>query len=305
MDYTFHQLRVFLRVVEFKSVSKAAVALHLTQPAVSIQVKKLQDQFDLPLTEIIGKQLYVTDFGNVLAEKCREILAVADEIKNTVSQYKGLITGRLKISVVSTGKYVIPFFVKSFMDMYPGVNISIDVSNRNKVVKDLQENNTDFALVSLIPEGLKLKSIELMDNKLYIVSKNTNENTIQKPKDLENVNLLFRETGSATRSAMETYLKKHKINVKNSMELVSNEAIKQAIYADVGFSLMPLIGLRGALNSNEFKIHELKDLPMTTKWNLVYQSDKKLTPAHEAFVNYLNEKKEELISTNFDWSLEY
>lgn len=305
MNYTLHQLRVFLKVAELKSISKAAVELHLTQPAVSIQVKKLQDQFEVPLTEVVGKQLYITDFGKVLALKCEKIIEVAEEIKSTVSQYKGLVTGKLKISVASTGKYVIPFFVKSFMDMYPGIDISINVSNKTNVVNDLQNNATDFALVSVIPEGIKLKRIELMENKLYFISKNTPENQIETPKDLEKVNLLFRETGSATRAVMEAYLKDHNIQVRNSMELVSNEAIKQSIYADVGFSLMPVIGLRGALRSKELKVHKLKDTPMITKWNLVYLKDKKLTPAHEAFVLYLNEKKEELISKNFDWSLEY
>lgn len=305
MNYTLHQLRVFLKVVELKSITKAAVELNLTQPAVSIQVKKLQDQFEVPLTEIIGKQLYVTEFGDVLSKKCKKIIEVADEIKDTVSQYKGLVTGKLKISVVSTGKYVIPFFVKSFMDMYPGVDISINVSNKNTVVKDLQNNTTDFALVSVLPKEIKLNKIELMDNKLYFVSKNTPNNVVESPKDLEQVNLLYREHGSATRVAMETYFKKHKIQASNSMELVSNEAIKQAIYADVGFSLMPIIGLRVALQTKEIKLHKLKDLPLVTKWNLVYLEDKSLTPAHAAFVSYLNEKKEQLINENFSWTLNY
>ncbi|MGY6650177.1 LysR family transcriptional regulator [Wenyingzhuangia sp. IMCC45574] len=307
MNYTLHQLKVFLKVVELKSISKAAVELHLTQPAVSIQVKKLQDQFEVPLTEVIGKQLHITDFGKILSVKCKKIIEVADEIKSTVSQYKGLLTGKLKISVVSTGKYVIPYMIKSFMDMYPGIDISIDVSNKTSVIKHLQSNTTDFALVSVIPDGLKLKRIELMENKLYFVSKNSaeNENIIKKPKDLEKVNLLFREEGSATRAAMEDYLKRHKIQVLNSMELVSNEAIRQAIYADVGFSLMPIIGLKGGLTTKEVKIHELDDLPIITKWNLVYLEEKKLTPAHEAFVKHLIEKKDELISKNFDWSLAY
>lgn len=305
MNYTLHQLRVFLKVVELKSITKAAAELHLTQPAVSIQVKKLQDQFEVPLTEVIGKQLYITEFGKVLSEKCRKIIDVAEEIKDTVSQYKGLITGKLKISVVSTGKYVIPFFVKSFMDMHPGVAISIDVSNKNTVVKGLQNNETDFALVSVVPEGVKLKKIELMENKLYFISNNRNSNSVKEVKDLEKVNLLYREEGSATRTAMETYLKEHNIEVSNSMELVSNEAIKQAIYADVGFSLMPIIGLRGALQNQEIKVHKLEGLPMVTKWNLVYLSEKKLNPAHLAFVDYLHDKKEELINENFSWSLDY
>ncbi len=305
MNYTLHQLKVFLKVVELKSITKASEALYLTQPAVSIQIKKLQDQFELPLTEVIGKQLYITEFGKVLATKCEKIIEAADEIKDTVSQYKGVVTGKLKISVVSTGKYVIPFFIKPFMDLYPEVEISVNVSNKNRVIKDLQNNATDFALVSIIPEGLKLKKIELMENKLYFASKNTAVNRLQTPKDLEKVNLLFRESGSATRDVMEQYLKEHNVQVKNAMELVSNEAIKQAIYADVGCSLMPIIGLRLALKNKEIKVHKLEGLPMVTKWNLVYLSEKKLTTAHQAFINTIRQKKEELIHEHFNWSLEY
>ena len=305
MNYTLHQLTVFLKVVELKSVSRAAEALYLTQPAVSIQIKKLQDQFELPLTEVLGKKLYITDFGNTLAEKCKKIVETAEEIKHTVDQYKGLITGKLKISVVSTGKYVIPFFLKSFMDQYPGIDISVDVSNRNTVVKDLQRNDTDFALVSVIPKGLKLDKIELMDNKLFLVGNYNEKAKIEKPKDLENVNLLYREEGSATRFAMESYLNENKIQVKNSMELASNEAIKQAVFADLGFSLMPIIGLHGALEHQKVKVFPLEDLPMVTKWNIVSLSDKKVSPAHQAYTNFLLEHKDELVKENFGWISAY
>jgi len=305
MNYTLHQLHVFLKVVDLQSVSRAAEALYLTQPAVSIQIKKLQNQFELPLTEIVGKKIYITDFGNVIAEKCRSIVTTAEEIKMMAADYKGMITGKLKFSVVSTGKYVMPFFLKSFMDTYPGIDISIDVSNRNTVVNDLQKNQTDFALVSVIPKSIKLNKIELMENRLYFMGKNTEENKIEKVKDLEKVNLLFREEGSATRTVMESYLTTHKIQVKNTMELVSNEAIKQAIYADIGFSLMPIIGLRGALNTEEVKIYPLKGLPIVTQWNLVYLSEKKKTPAHQAYEDYLLKNKDKLVQENFEWSLAY
>ncbi len=305
MDYTLHQLKVFLKVAELKSISKAAEALYLTQPAVSIQIKKLQDQFALPLTEVLGKQLYITDFGKVIEEKCKKIIDTTEEIKSTVAEYQGLIVGKLNISVVSTGKYVIPFFLKGFMDTYPGIDISVGVSNRNIVVNDLQNNATDFALVSVIPKGVKLNKIELMENKLFFMGKNTEENNIANLKDLEKVNLLYREKGSATRTAMETYLSKYKITPKNTMELVSNEAIKQAIYADVGFSLMPIIGLRNALQAKEVKIYKLKGLPIVTKWNLVYLENKRQTPAHKAFVAYLEKNKDQLVRENFNWSLSY
>ena len=112
MFYTLHQLQVFLSVYNHKSITKASVELNLTQPAVSIQLKKFQDQFDMPLTEVIGRQLYITDFGEEISKVASRVIAASDEIKSVADKYKGLITGKIKISIVSTGKYVLPFFLR-------------------------------------------------------------------------------------------------------------------------------------------------------------------------------------------------
>jgi len=149
MNYTLHQLKIFLKIAECKSITKAADQLHLTQPAVSIQLKRLQDQFEIPLTEVIGRQLYVTDFGQQILEVSKRVLSEAEVIKTTIDQYKGFLTGKIKISVVSTGKYVIPYFLQAFMEKYPGVEMIIDVSNKNRVVQSLVQNESDFSLVSV------------------------------------------------------------------------------------------------------------------------------------------------------------
>ncbi|WP_422359533.1 LysR family transcriptional regulator [Reichenbachiella sp.] len=303
MHYTLHQLKIFLTVTDFQSITKAAEELHLTQPAISIQLKKLQDQFDIPLTEVIGRQLYITDFGKDIAVRCRRILDEAEGIKHTVDQYKGLLSGSIKISVVSTAKYIIPYFLKPFMDRHPGVQISIDVSNKNKVVEGLVKNETDFSLVSVLPEDIKLNTVELMENRLYLLGNEDFSGKMKSPKDLEKVTLLFREKGSATRNAMQQYLNHHKINVGSSMSLVSNEAIKQTINAGIGFSIVPLIGLRTALKNEKIKIYPLKGLPIITKWNMVYISGKSLTPAQMALVNFIKENKDNLVQEHFNWAL--
>lgn len=304
MHFTLHQLRVFLKIAEHQSVTKAAEELFLTQPAVSLQLKKLQDQFELPLTEVIGRQLYTTDFGKEIAERSRAILEEAEGIKYTIERHKGLLSGKIKISVVSTGKYVIPYFLKPFMDQHPGVDISIDVSNKNKVIDGLINNQSDFSLVSVLPDGLEVEKVELMENRLYLAGSSEFDGQIKKPKDLEEVNLVFREEGSATRNAMQDYLEKHKIKVNKSMELVSNEAVKQAVNAGLGFSIVPLIGLRRALTSDNIRIFPLKDLPITTKWNLIYNKGKKLIPAQEALIEFLEENKKEVANKYFDWALQ-
>ena len=205
---------------------------------------------------------------------------------------------------MSTGKYVIPYFLKSFMDQHPRVEISIDVSNKNKVIEGLVRNEHDFSLVSVLPEGIQVNAIELMDNRLYLVGERDHPTKVKKPKDLEKVTLLFREEGSATRIAMERFLDINEISANKSMELVSNEAVKQAINAGLGFSIVPLIGLRTALANENMQIYPLKGLPITTKWNLIYNKGKKLTPAQEALTSFINEQRHEVMMRHFGWAME-
>lgn len=303
MNYTLHQLRIFLKVAELQSITKASEELHLTQPAVSIQLKKLQDQFELPLTEVVGRQLYITDFGKHMVDVSKRIISEADNIQFTIDQFKGLLSGEINISVVSTGKYVIPYFLKSFMETYPGVTINIDVSNKNTVVKKLIKNESDFSLVSVLPEGMDIQSVELMENRLYFVG----SGEIQKPptriKDLKNLRLIIREKGSATRLAMEGYLNSHQIVPKQKMTLVSNEAVKQAVNAGIGYSIMPLIGLKNELANNSIKIYPMPDLPIVTNWNLVYNSGKKLTPAQKELIHFIQSHKEEIMKEHFEWTV--
>ncbi|MEM0941342.1 MAG: LysR family transcriptional regulator [Bacteroidota bacterium] len=301
MHYTLHQLKIFLKVSDYQSITKAAEDLHLTQPAISIQLKKLQDQFELPLTEVIGRQLYITDFGKEIAIRSKRILDEADGIKYTIDQYKGFVSGKIKISVVSTGKYVIPYFLKSFIDKYPGVDISVDVSNKNRVIEGLIHNESDFSLVSVLPEDLKVEALSLMENHLYLVGSTIHKGKVNKPKDLEKVTLLFREKGSATRKAMERFLEDHQVRIGKSMELVSNEAVKQAINAGIGFSIVPLIGLRTALKNENIVIYPLKGLPIITRWNLIFSKGKNLTPAQQELVKFIEENKASIVAKNFDW----
>lgn len=303
MHYTLHQLKVFVQIVDCQSITRASEKLFLSQPAVSIQLKKLQEQFELPLTEVIGRQLYVTDFGKDIAERSKRILDEADQIKYTIDRYKGLLSGKIKISVVSTGKYVIPYFLKPFMDLHPGIDISIDVSNKSQVVDSLSKNECDFALVSVVPDFLKVKHVELMDNKLYLVGNKKHPDSIKNKKDLENVTLLFREEGSATKNAMQDFLDSNSVKVDKAMRLVSNEAIKQAINAGIGFSIIPIIGSRSALQNENLQVFPMKGLPIITKWNLIFNKGKNLTPAQEALVAFMEANKDSISEKHFQWNV--
>ena len=169
MNYTLNQLGIFLKVVQYRSITKAAEELHLTQPAVSIQLKNFQNQFDIPLLEVINKKIFITDFGNEIAVAADKILQEVHKIEYKTLAHQGKLTGKLKMSVVSTGKYIIPYFLSDFMRRNEGVELLLDVTNKAKVIESLENNEVDFSLVSVMPEHLALNKVELMKNKLYVV----------------------------------------------------------------------------------------------------------------------------------------
>lgn len=303
MNYTLHQLQVFLEIVEKRSVTKASEALFLTQPAVSIQLKKFQEQFPIPLTEIIGRKLYVTPFGEEIATAARKILREVSAIDYKTHQYQGKLAGKFSIAVVSTGKYLMPYYLSDFVNAHPGIDFRMDVTNKLKVVEDLEANKVDFALVSVLPDHLKLHKLPLIKNSLYLVGGAERERQRKGKNELifSEKPLLYREPGSATRNAMEAFIESRNISVKKSMEFTSNEAIKQAVIAGLGYSIMPMIGIRNAVEKEAISVIPFKGLPIHTQWNLVWLQKKKLSPIAQAFIDYLEAEKEHITEKYFDW----
>ncbi len=303
MNYTLHQLQVFLKITQTKSITKAAEQLHLTQPAVSIQLRNLQDQFEIPLTEVVGRQLYITEFGKEIAVAAENIINEVYNINYKTLAFKGILTGKLKISVVSTGKYVMPYFLSDFTNNNAGIALEMDVTNKLKVIKALKNNEVDFALVSTLPTGIAVESELLLTNKLYLVA-NTNQVLLNPNKVKESLtsnSLIYREDGSATRIAMESYLTKLGIHAKMKLQLTSNEAVKQAVIAGLGLSIMPLIGLKNELESGAIQIIPSKGLPVVTNWTLIWLKGKKMSPAAYAYLNFIRNEKERIKSENFSW----
>lgn len=303
MNYTLHQLRIFSKISENQSVTKTAEELHLTQPAVSIQLKNFQQQFPLELTEVVGRQLYLTDFGKEISEATTRILEEVELIDHRIKSFGGQLAGRLKIAVVSTGKYVMPYFLSSFMEEHPGVDLEMDVTNKTKVVKNLENNEVDFALVSVLPKHLAVDQVKLMNNVLYLVGKQgaVPERYFYQKGAFEKVSWLFREPGSATRAAMENYLKSKQIRIRKKIELTSNEAVKQSVLAGLGFSVMPLIGLKNELNAGDLQVYPCKGLPVTTSWNLISLKNKKFSSEASAFLDYVKKEKQDIIASSFSW----
>lgn len=303
MNYTLHQLKLFLQIVTTKSITKTAEDLFLTQPAVSIQLRNFQNQFDIPLTEIIGRQLFVTEFGHEIAAIAKKIITDMDEIQYKTLEYKNILAGKLKISVVSTGKYVMPFFLSDFLKKYPDVALEMDVANKQKVIKSLEKNEVDFALISVLPNAIKIDSEVLLENKLFLMgSKMIDSNTTVVPKSIfATIPFIYREEGSGTRHIMEKYFEKNNIKTKMKMQLTSNEAVKQALIANLGYSVMPLIGCKNELNNQQLQIIPVSGFPIKSDWRLIWLKDKVQSPVAKSYLNYIKENKIQIIDSNFSW----
>ncbi|MCU0435541.1 MAG: LysR family transcriptional regulator [Bacteroidia bacterium] len=303
MNYTLHQLQVFLRVVHTKSITRASEELYMTQPAVSIQLKNFQDQFEIPLTEVIGRQLQITDFGQEIAAMAERVLNEVQAINNRTQTYKGLLAGRLKIASVSTGKYVMPYFLSPFLAQHPGIELMLDVTNKQRVTESLENGEVDFALVSVLPKA-EVEEEKLLENWLCLVGNKTTKwpAAKQSVSILRDMPLIYREPGSATRMVMETFLENKKLKERKRLELTSNEAVKQAVIAGLGYSVMPLIGLRNELRSGELQLIPVNGLPLRSDWRLIWLKKKKLPPAALAYLEFLRAEKLKIRRDAFGWA---
>ena len=307
MNYTLHQLQVFLKVTQLKSITKAADELFLTQPAVSIQLKNFQDQFDIPLTEVIGRKLFVTDFGHEIAIAAENILNEVYAINYKTMAYKGQLYGRLKIAIVSTAKYIMPYFLSDFMATNDQVELMLDVTNKSKVIESLEKNEIDFAMVSVLPSNIMVDKIDLMPNKLFLIGNSTHnfKNVTHDATIFENIPLIYREKGSGTRFVMEQFIKQNNLPVHKKMELTSNEAVKQAVIAGLGFSIMPIIGIKNELENGQLHIINVANFPIISNWYLIWPKNKKFSPLANAYLNFIKIHHNDIISLQFGWINKY
>jgi DNA-binding transcriptional LysR family regulator len=300
MNYTLHQLRIYLKVTETLSITKTAEKLNLTQPAISIQLKNFQDQFDYPLIEIINKKIQVTGLGREIAIAAESIINEIDNINYKSQNYKNKLAGHLKIAIVSTGKYIMPYLLSDYLKQNSGVDLTMDVTNYSKVLSSLLQYEIDFALISDDPENIKFEKFDLIKNELFLVGNSATNLASLSDKDFSDTTFLFREEGSRTRLVMEHFISKNKIKIKKKIELTSNEAVKQSVIAGLGVSIMPLIGMRNEIESGLLKIIPKKGLPVQTTWRLIWLKEKKLSPIAESYLAYLEKEKEHIMNKLFN-----
>ena len=302
MNLTLHQLKAFQAIAKYQSITKAAEAMNMTQPAVSIQLKNLQEQFSVPLTEIIGKKIHITEFGQELVDTADRIFSEMNSIETKMLELKGLLGGKIRISSVSTGKYIIPYLMADFMKIHPHVDISLEVSNRYNVLAHLQENSTDLALVSLWPDDLDLESISIAENNWYLACAFDKVDFYKKEIEQENwskIPMILREKGSGTRTMMEKFFSDRDIHVESKMELATNEAVKQAVMAGLGISVLSNFSMTQELIDKRLAIIPYPGFPLKADWRLIWLKQKKHPPAVNAFIRWLGENKDEIFKDHF------
>lgn len=293
MNFTLHQLNVFGMVARHKSMTEAARQLHMTQPAVSIQIKQLQEAVDIPLVEIVGRKLYLTEAGEKLYEAYQTVDQELESFDAAISQLKGGLRGTLTISSASTAKYFLPYLLGEFQKRYPQVDIALKVTNRNEVLRHLSQNEYDLAVLTQLPDDKSTTAIPFLDNPLVIGAPNdhplSRENDITIDQ-LKGQPFIYREKGSGTRMVMEQYFKEKGMSPKPTMELSTNEAVKQAIRAGIGLSIISDLSIANEKTLNQISVLDVPDFPITTKWHVIYRNNKKLTPVTENFISFLEEK---------------
>jgi LysR family transcriptional regulator, low CO2-responsive transcriptional regulator len=286
---TLHQLAVFEAVARHGSFTRAAEELFITQPSVSSQIKHLTQAVGLPLFEQIGKRLYLTEAGTELLATCQDIFARLNNFEMKVADLKGTKQGQLSLAVITTAKYFIPRLLGSFCQKYPGVDVSLQVTNHHQISRRMLENQDDLYIVSQPPDEIDLCSQPFLDNPLVVLAPMNHPLVGQKNIPLQRLNdepFIMREAGSGTRVAVQHLFAKHKVSVKVKLELGSNEAIKQAIAGGLGLSALSQHCLISEV-TNEIAVLDVQHFPIMRRWYATYLAGKQLSVIAQTFLDYL------------------
>lgn len=298
MHITLRQFRVFEAVARHRSFTQAARELHLSQPAVSMQVKQMEEQVGLPLTEQVGKQIHLTEAGQEIFHYSRAIGQLLEEAEEVIDELKGAHRGRLTISVASTANYFVPTLLGVFHERFPGVTVSLDVTNRETLVEQLSENLVDLVVMGQPPRELELEAGIFMDNPLVIIAAPSHPLARDKAiplKRLEDEVFLTREPGSGTRSAIERFFNQHGVRLNTGMEIASNEAIKQSVQAGLGLGLLSRDTLDMELSLGKLVILEVEDFPILRHWYVMHRKGKRLSAVAQAFKQFLLEEANDIL----------
>ncbi len=296
---TFRQLEVFEAIARHGSFTRAAEELFLTQPTASMQIKRLSETIGLPLFEQVGKRIHLTDAGRELHAMCREIFERLDRFEMTAADMKGLKKGRLRLAVVTTAKYFAPRLVGPFYHRYPGIEVALKVTNRERILERLADNSDDLCILGQPPEEIDAEYQPFLENPLVILAPADHPLAGRRRIPLARIAeepFLMREPGSGTRMALERLFQQHRLKIRVRMELGSNEAIKQAILGGLGISVLSHHTLALDGTAGPFAILDAQDFPIQRHWYVAYPRGKQLSVVARAFLDYLLEAKRHFAS---------
>jgi len=296
---TVRQLEVLDAVGRAGSVTAAASALHLTQPAVSMQLRQLEDQLQISLFEPVGRGLQITEPGRDLAAMAGDLLLRLDDFALAARELRGVRRGRVRLGIVSTAKYFAPRLLAQFLKAHPGLDLKLNVYNREHIIEQLQSYAIDLGIMGRPPEGASLVGTPFAPNPLAIVAAPTHplalRNNELTPEDLESEAFIVREPGSGTRIAMDRYFADAGVTINPIMEADSNETIKQAVMAGMGIGLLSLHTVRLEQAAGRLVTLRVAGLPLRRQWFAVHSRQRQLTPSAREFLEYLLREADDLM----------
>jgi DNA-binding transcriptional LysR family regulator len=296
---TLRQLQVFEAVARLRNFSRAGEELFLTQSTVSTQIKNLSDAVGFPLVEQIGKEIHLTEAGKLLHNGCSEVFRVLDNVEMAMSDLKGLKRGTLKLAAITTAKYFAPEVLGHFSQLYPGIELSLTIQNRNTILQRLKSNADDlYILGHNPPEEMDIHSQVFAPNPLYVMAasedplvKNPSRLTL---KELSEQPLIIRETGSGIRSAVEDLFKAHGLKPNIRMVFDNNEAIKHAVIGRLGISVLSLHTILLEGKNGPVGIVDTEHFPINRNWHVVYPKGKELSVVAKTFLDFLHAEGQRL-----------
>jgi len=295
---TLRQLQIFETVVRLGGYTRAAEALHLTQPTVSMQVKKLSEAIGYPLLEKVGSHLHTTTAGREVYASAQNVLGNMMALGESIVTLEGVIKGPLRIAVITTAKYFMPHLLGAFITQYPEVKPMLKVTNRSRVLERLKSNEDDLLIMGQVPVGLDVEAHPFVDNELVVVASIHHPLTKCSDISLEQLSkerFLIREAGSGTRLAIDRLFAEQGLKVHPYMELGSSEAIKQAVMAGLGISVLSRHNLRLELAGNHIAMLDVKGFPLFYRWYAVHLKGKKLSLVSQTFLNFLLQQGKDML----------
>ena len=300
---TLRQLRVFAAAARHQSFGKAAEELHLTPPAVSMQIRELEEHVGLPLFDRSGRQVALTVTGEYLLVYVRKVLATLKDAEDAIARFRGLETGRVSIGMVSTAKYFVPRLLAQFRQEHPAIEVKLAVGgNREQLVALLQANEVDLAIMGRPPRELATRAEPFAVHPHSVVT--APDHPLMRighaPASLlNNYEFIIRETGSGTRAAMEKFFADHRLQPRVAMEMASNETIKQAVMAGMGVSFLSLHTIGLERRAGLLAVPDIEGLPVLKRWYVVNNLSKTLSPAAEAFRYFILEEGERFLAKEY------